>query len=231
MVPTCYINQAGGSRISLLCCEGLKWGCQPPSTRSTSPQLICLAPLLFSSMKARLQHHEKLGSVHLCLWWRSQLVVLSLAGVAYAGCVLRRDFPSLLTFVPLIPCPHSKKTFGVGNYDYFGSEQCKSTTSGTSGGGRARLWRIWHISQRQEMDGWMQSCAYALPAVVVPFGAHGWLLPRRWEGAVQGGGCAPDPLSWAKEGLCKATRLGGEISLGSIKHKTFFWEQFGTLCQ
>lgn len=36
-------------------------------------------------------------------------MVLSLAGVACAGCVLCRDFSSLLTFVPLIPCPHSKK--------------------------------------------------------------------------------------------------------------------------
>lgn len=68
----------------------------------------------------------------------------------------------------------------------------------------------------------MQSCAYVLPAVVVSFGAHSRLLPRRWEDAAQGGGCALEPLSLAKEGLCKASRLGKEISLRSIKHKTVF---------
>lgn len=67
----------------------------------------------------------------------------------------------------------------------------------------------------------MWSCAYALPAVVISFGAHGWVLLRRWEETAQGG-CALEPLSLAKEGLCKGTRLGKEISLGPIKHKTVF---------
>lgn len=53
------------------------------------------------------------------------------------GCLLR--LRTLQRFsLPTHPCPSSslsslQKNFGVGNLDYFGSERCKSTTSGSSG--------------------------------------------------------------------------------------------------
>lgn len=135
MEPNCYVNRAGRSSSSLLCCKGLKWE-MPATVNKISFSAVNLTGSSAVPVDdSKIAESKKFGSLHVCLVKFSTCDHRLIWDRLLRLCTLQRFFtphsPSSLFFPLLILKNLWSRKFQIL---VFGSEQCrKSRASGSSG--------------------------------------------------------------------------------------------------